>query len=376
MRKEVVKNGDHLGVKRADLPTPCLLLDRDQLDCNLRNMQKIVASHGKQLRAHAKTHKCSRLAARQIACGAVGICAAKASEARGLIAAGIRGVLLTSPAITAYAQQLVVECAEIDPGFAVTLDDLGNADGLAAKFASRNRRLRCLLDVDANFGRTGIPLTNFRAFAEAAICIPGLEIVGVQAYAGHVQHIADFAERREVNRRASDVGVRAFEILKELGVNQPIFSVGGTGSHMFDVNRPEVTEIQAGSYALMDAEYLAISSAESRLCFDDFPPALTLLTTVVSANQPAFVTVDAGLKALYRDGATPIVVEPGLQYDWFGDEFGKISGDPASLPRLGEQLSLVVSHCDPTVNLFDQFFVIEDGVVVDVWPIDLRGCSQ
>jgi D-serine deaminase-like pyridoxal phosphate-dependent protein len=71
-----------------------------------------------------------------------------------------------------------------------------------------------------------------------------------------------------------------------------------------------------------------------------------------------------------------MVVEPGLQYDWFGDEFGKISGDPASLPRLGEQLSLVVSHCDPTVNLFDQFFVIEAGVVVDVWPIDLRGCSQ
>jgi D-serine deaminase-like pyridoxal phosphate-dependent protein len=137
-----------------------------------------------------------------------------------------------------------------------------------------------------------------------------------------------------------------------------------------------VTEIQAGSYALMDAEYFQIGG-ENQKRFEDFAPALSLLTTVVSTNQSGFVTVDAGLKSLYRDGATPEVCRPGLAYDWFGDEYGKIySTGSSALPRLGEQLRLIVSHCDPTVNLFDLFFVIEEGCVADIWPIDLRGCSQ
>jgi D-serine deaminase-like pyridoxal phosphate-dependent protein len=204
--------------------------------------------------------------------------------------------------------------------------------------------------------------------------LPGLEILGVQAYAGHVQHIAGYEARREANRKCLDVASRALRLLRESGLPCPILSMGGTGRHQFDSEHPDVTEIQAGSYALMDAEYLAIGSRGNAARFDAFPPALSLLTTVVSTNQKGFVTVDAGLKAVYHDGATPEVIEPGFSYDWFGDEYGKISGD--SPLRLGAKLHLIVSHCDPTVNLFDRFFIARSGNVVDVWPIDLRGCSQ
>jgi len=131
----------------------------------------------------------------------------------------------------------------------------------------------------------------------------------------------------------------------------------------------------------MDAEYMALESTSSTGFTGRFRPALTLLTTVVNASHDTHVTVDAGLKSLYRDGAVPQVITPeyaGLRYDWFGDEYGKLRAGEGrtELPRLGTTLELVVSHCDPTVNLFDSFFITRAGQVVDEWPIDLRGKSQ
>lgn len=365
-----------IGAPVASLPTPCLLLDRKALLANLRTMRDFLSARGKHLRAHAKTHKCSRLAALQCEHGAIGICAAKVSEARQLIRNGIRHVLLTGPAVTAAAHQAVVECAEADERFIATLDNLANASLLSAQFAAKGRRLRCLIDLDLQFGRTGISLSQVGGFFDALRQLPGLEILGIQAYAGHIQHIVGYAQRRDSNQACLEIAAEAMAVLRGRGAVDPILSVGGTGSCRFDSAHPDVTEIQAGSYALMDAEYFQIG-AENQPRFEDFAPALSVLTTVVSTNQREFVTVDAGLKALYRDGATPEVCQPGLAYDWFGDEYGKVFS-PASgpLPALGEQLRVIVSHCDPTVNLFDCFFVVEDGRVADIWPIDLRGCSQ
>jgi len=369
-------NHADIGTPVSELPTPCLLLERKALLTNLGTMRDFLSARGKNLRAHAKTHKCSRLAALQCEHGAIGICAAKVSEARGLIASGIRNVLLTGPAVTPLAHEAVLECAEGDAHFMAALDNLENASRLSARFAGQGRRLRCLIDLDLQFGRTGIALPQMAEFFDALRELPGLEILGLQAYAGHVQHITGYHQRRDANRVCLEIAAEALAVLRDRGLSDPILSVGGTGSCQFDTVHPDVTEIQAGSYALMDAEYFHIG-AENQPRFEDFAPALFLLTTVVSTNQSQFVTVDAGLKALYRDGATPEVCRSGLAYDWFGDEYGKIvspTSDP--LPKLGEQLRLIVSHCDPTVNLFDRFFVVEDGRVVAIWPIDLRGCSQ
>ena len=365
-----------IGTPVSQLPTPCLLLDREVLLSNLRTMRDFVSARGKNLRAHAKTHKCSRLAALQSEWGAIGICAAKVSEARGLIANGIRNVLLTGPAVAPLANEAVLECAECDAHFMAALDNIGNASRLSALFSARGRTLRCLIDLDLQFGRTGIALNQVADFFDALRKLRGLEILGLQAYAGHVQHIVGYEPRRETNRVCLEIAAQAVSILRARGLTHPILSVGGTGSCQFDTAHPDVTEIQAGSYALMDAEYFQIGS-ENQSRFEDFAPALSLLTTVVSTNQSGFVTVDAGLKALYHDGATPEVCRPRLAYEWFGDEYGKIfSPTSGPLPKLGEQLQLIVSHCDPTVNLFDRFFVTEGDRVTAIWPIDLRGCSQ
>lgn len=130
----------------------------------------------------------------------------------------------------------------------------------------------------------------------------------------------------------------------------------------------------------MDTEYLNIVSAEDPSHFSKFPPALTLLNTVISGNHPGFVTIDAGLKAFYHHGGDPMIIHPaerGYKYEWRGDEHGLVffSNESDKL-KLGEVVEIVVSHCDPTVNLFDEFYVTRDGRVIDIWPIDLLGRCQ
>ena len=128
---------------------------------------------------------------------------------------------------------------------------------------------------------------------------------------------------------------------------------------------------------MMDAEYLGIGSSENPSRFEKFSPALTLLTSVINTNHADHVTVDAGLKALYHDGATPYVLNPpspDLEYEWRGDEHGQIAFPAGSVRfELGDVLELVVSHCDPTVNLFDVLYMTRNDMVTDVWPVDMRG---
>lgn len=238
-----------------------------------------------------------------------------------------------------------------------------------------------LLDIDVGSERTGVPPGRAMELGERVLASDRLRLRGIQAYAGHVQHIHRYEERKKASVESLGRAVEIFERLRAKAASCTIFSGAGTGSSEIDLSFPELTELQAGSYALMDAEYGAIESASSAALSSRFRPALTLLTTVVNASHGTHVTVDAGLKALYRDGAIPHVITPGyegLRYDWFGDEYGRLSPEKGTgnLPDLGSTLELVVSHCDPTVNLFDSFRIVRGGKVVDVWPIDLRGKSQ
>jgi D-serine deaminase-like pyridoxal phosphate-dependent protein len=165
--------------------------------------------------------------------------------------------------------------------------------------------------------------------------------------------------------------------LKEKGLPCEVFTGSGTGTCEIDGRIPELTDLQAGSYTMMDAEYLAIGSSENPARFERFPPALTLLTSVINTNHADHVTVDAGLKALYRDGATPYVLNSAsadLKYEWRGDEHGQIKFPAGSVRfELGDVLELVVSHCDPTVNLFDVLYISRNDRITDIWPIDMRG---
>jgi D-serine deaminase-like pyridoxal phosphate-dependent protein len=369
-----------IGRRKLELGTPCLVVDLDLLDENLQKMQARIKTAGKALRPHAKTHKCSTLAKMQVANGAVGVCAAKVSEAEALVEAGMSGVLITGPVAGREKVNRLVSLLSRAPFLMAVVDHSATIEILESRLAEKDRQLDVLLDIDVGQRRTGVPPGKAVELSEEILSSSHLRLRGIQAYAGHVQHIPRYEDRKAASREALRKAAVVFKQLQTRAESCTIFSASGTGTSRIDLSVAELTELQAGSYALMDAEYLAIESQDGSDAAD-YHPALTMLTTVVSGPHGRQVTVDAGLKALYRDGGRPRVLTPEygeLQYDWFGDEYGKLSAPNRAtlLPEIGMVLELVVSHCDPTVNLFDRLWITRTGKVVDVWPIDLRGRCQ
>jgi D-serine deaminase-like pyridoxal phosphate-dependent protein len=342
-------------------------------------MQSVAEGAGKHLRPHAKTHKCSALAKKQIEAGAIGVCVAKVSEAEVLAHAGLDGILVTGPVATPKKIKRLVSILDAAPSLMAVVDHRDSIDLLEAALSARNLSMDVLLDVDVGLHRTGVRPADALGLAEYILSRSRLRLRGIQAYAGQVQHIGSYDARKSASHACLHQVVPIFRELHANVETCTILSTSGTGTFDIDISIPEVTELQVGSYVCMDVEYLAIGSAEDSARFAPFDPALRLRTTIVSANQTGFVTVDAGLKSLYQDGGVPQVLgdHAGLEYNWFGDEYGKMSyPQDAQAPTLGTVLELVTSHCDPTINLFDRFYVTRGPQVVGVWAIDLRGCSQ
>lgn len=363
------------------LDTPCLVIDKAKLLHNLTSMQNEVDNHGKKLRPHVKTHKCSHLAQLQINHGAIGICAAKVGEAEVLIKRGVPRVLITSPIVTEQKIQRLIYCLQQDPNLQVVTDSVLNAQALNDAAKCAEQCLQVLVDIDPGVARTGVSFDKALDLGKFIQHLPNLSLRGVQCYAGNLQHIRSYSVRKEKTTQAL---LRAASVLKQFklaGLPCEVLTGSGTGTYTIDIEIPEVTEVQPGSYTVMDMEYRLIESKKNPKSFDQFQPAMTLLTTVISDNHDTHVTVDAGTKALYFDPNTKpfIISHPGLHYDWggFGDEHGKVTADPGvPLPRVGTVLELIVPHCDPTINLFDQFYITDNNILIDVWNIDMRGQSK
>lgn len=370
-------------ISKYDLDTPALALDIDVFEHNLKTMRDFALSVGKQLRPHAKTHKCSEIVRRQIAAGnCVGVCVAKVSEAAALVDAGIKDILITSPVVTATKISRLFACAAEAPGLIVVVDNFDNAKQLNDEAVERGIKLKVLVDLDPEMGRTGIAYDKGLGLGKFVVEQPGLELKGIQCYAGTVQHIESFEERRNESQRRMRLAAEVFHQFKDAGLNCEIFTGTGTGTFNIDCDIPEMTDFQVGSYCVMDAEYTNIGSQDNPDKFDTFKPALTVLSSVVSVNRDDFVTVDAGLKTIYfTPHAPPQVIYPNQggkwSYAWFGDEQGRIYfPSPELKPALGSVVELSASHCDPTINLFNSIYVTRGDKVIDCWDIDLRGKSQ
>ncbi len=135
--------------------------------------------------------------------------------------------------------------------------------------------------------------------------------------------------------------------------------------------------MQVGSYVFMDAQYLAIGGEADADVYSDFQPSLTILTTVLNSQYEGRVTTDAGAKACTIDQPWPIVKgERGMTYRSGSDEFGTLRyDDPSRTYQVADKLELIVSHCDPVVNLYDEMYAIRSDRVEAVWRIAARGMS-
>jgi len=333
------------------------------------------------IRPHCKTHKCSKMAKLQIDYGSIGVCVSKVSEAEVLINKGLSSVLITSPVVTKTKISRLLACIKKEPSTMVVVDNERNVLELARAGETLKKKINVLIDLNPGIGRTGMNQENALEFALKINKLKWINLIGLQCYAGNLQHIVSFNERKTASLKAMQLASELVNQLNENGISCEILTGTGTGTYDIDIEETEVTEIQPGSYALMDVEYSKIGSKTNASSFTDFLHAMTMLTTVISDNQKTHVTVDAGTKAIYVDTAhkPQIINHKNLDYDWggFGDEHGKVTSiNKAPLPKNGSVLELIVPHCDPTINLFDKFFITDNDKVIDVWDIDLRGKSQ
>jgi D-serine deaminase-like pyridoxal phosphate-dependent protein len=363
----------------ADLPTPALLVDEAALERNLAKMAAHAARKKIGLRPHVKTHKCPILAKRQLAHGALGVCAAKVSEAEVMAAAGVPRVLITSPLASADKYARVVALARRAPGLQVVVDAPGAVQAFEAAAAAAGVTLGVLIDLDTGTRRTGIqPGEPALALAREILAAKHLRFDGLQAYSGHVMHVVGHEERKKKSLESLAPALDTRALLEKNGIPVEAFTGGGTGTYDIDCDVPGMTDLQVGSYLFMDVQYRMIGDADGAL-FDGFEPSLSVLATAISQPVPQLITIDAGFKAFaHEPEAKPQFKDrAGLAYFYGGDEHGicAFTGEAREL-ALGDKAELLVSHCDPTVNLYDVYHVVRDGMVRELWPIAARGKSQ
>ncbi|MRG95784.1 DSD1 family PLP-dependent enzyme [Polyangium spumosum] len=356
------------GQSIGEIDTPALILDIAAAERNIRAMADRLIHGSVRLRPHVKTHKCPILAHKQMAAGAIGVTAAKLGEAEVMIRAGIPEVLVSTPIVGRTKIERLVALSR--HGMVLTVvDDASAARAISDAAARAGQKIPTLVDVDVGQRRTGVlPGEPALALARQVASMPGLVFVGLQGYEGHLQHVQS-RDERELRFRASMQRLTdTAALLRGAGLSVDIVSTGGTGTSTFALDATGVTEIQPGSYVVMDDHYGTVQGV-------GFEQALFVLTSVVSRTRTTDVIVDAGLKALSSDSGAPRVrgVE-GARYSFAGDEHGRLElGDAGSDLRVGDKVLLVPSHCDTTIHLHDHFYVVEADKLIEVWPIEARG---
>jgi len=364
---------------RAEIPTPALLLDLDRFERNVRKMAASVKAAGKKLRPHAKTHKCPEIALRQVAAGAVGVCVAKVAEAEVMASAGVRNLLITTEVVGQEKIGRLLKVLERQPETLVVVDHPDNVQKLGQAVGDAGRVLNVLVDVDVGGRRTGVqPGEPALDLARAVRREPALNLRGLQGYAGHCAHVIGFEERRRASRRWMKGLMRTRELFEKHGLPVDIVSGGSSGTFNIDSELEGLTELQSGSYCVMDLDYRRIGG-RAGAAYDDFEMALTVLTTVISVPSAEMAMIDAGLKAFSTDKPfVPEAVEwPGVEYSWAGDEHGRLTvTEPGRLPHLGDRIEFFPPHCDPTINLYDRIYAVRADKVEAVWDIAARGRSQ
>ncbi|HKW96049.1 MAG TPA: DSD1 family PLP-dependent enzyme [Methylomirabilota bacterium] len=364
---------------RAEIPTPALLLDLDRFERNLQKMAAHIKAAGKKLRPHAKTHKCPEIARRQVAAGAVGVCVAKVGEAEAMAAAGVRNLLITTEVVGPEKIGRLLGVLRRQPETLVVVDHPDNVRELGDAVSRAGLVLNVLVDVDVGGRRTGTqPGEPALDLGRQVMVHPALNLRGLQGYAGHCAHVLGFEERRRTSKRWMSRLMKTRELFEKQSLPVDIVTGGSSGTFNIDVELPGLTELQSGSYCVMDLDYRRIGSPRGE-AYDDFEMALTVLTTVVSVPSPEMAMVDGGFKAFSTDRPfVPEAVEwPGVEFSWAGDEHGRLMvTEPGRLPRLGQQIEFFPPHCDPTINLYDRIYAMRGDKVEAMWEVSGRGRSQ
>ncbi|ACP23400.1 metal-activated pyridoxal enzyme (plasmid) [Sinorhizobium fredii NGR234] len=364
------------GMSIDEIQTPCLILDLDALERNIRKMGDYAKAHNMRHRAHGKMHKSvDVLRLQQELGGAIGVCCQKVSEAEVFVRGGIKDVLVSNQVRDPLKIDRLARLAKQDARIIVCVDDLANVAELSAATQKHGATLECFVEIDCGAGRCGVTsISAVVALADAVNGAPGLTFAGIQAYQGAMQHIDKYEDRKAKLDIAIAQVKEAIEALKAEGLEPELVSGGGTGSYYFESHSGVYNELQCGSYAFMDADYGRIlDKAGTRIDKGEWENALFILTSVMSHAKPGKAVCDAGLKSQSVDSGLPFVYgRDDVKYVKCTDEHGVIE-DPNGVLKINEKLRLVPGHCDPTCNVHDWYVGVRNGKVETLWPVSARG---
>ena len=360
-----------VGKPKAEIDSPALVVDLNILSRNIEKMAAFFRDKPAVLRPHFKTPKTVEIARMQLKAGACGITCAKLGEAEVLVENGITDVLIANEVV---GRDKVLKLVEMNrtAGVMCAVDDAEQAERISTQALAAGVTVGVLVDVDVGLSRCGVHAQTAVDLARIVHKLRGLELRGIMGYEGHSVFIRDRDERKIAAEKSMSILVEAAQRIRESGLPCPVVSAGGTGTYDITGSFSGVTEVQAGSYCLMDVRYDGLDLG--------FEKAAVILSSVCSKAPavPGLIILDAGLKVMSNEFGMPEPVNfPGASLIALSEEHGHLSGNEQTLDvKIGEKIELYPSHICTTVNLHDVMYVTSGDTVVDVWPIRGRGKSR
>jgi D-serine deaminase-like pyridoxal phosphate-dependent protein len=351
-------------MKLEQIKTPALLVDLDAMESNLRGMAEFFCDRKCKLRPHFKNHKTPLLAWKQIRAGAIGMTCATLREAEILVEHGINSILIANEIAGQEKSERLAELSR-HASVIVAVDSCHAVRDLAAAQRSRNAQLEVLVDVNIGLNRCGVesgqPALDLARYAVDH----GLAVRGVMGYEGHLQAIPPSPERDAIVRQGSKAIVETAAMFRGAGIDAAIVSTGGTGTYAAAGDYPGVTEIQAGSYLLMDNIYVSRGAP--------FQRSLTVLATVISTRGTEHAVLDCGVKAISGERGLPTLKDiPGASLTALHAEHALIHLDPNVSPALtpGQKVQVWVHYSDATVNLHSLMYGVRHGQFEEAYKIE------
>ena len=356
------------------LPTPCMVVDLDMFNANIKHMAETTKTNGINVRPHVKVHKSVDVAKHQMAAGAVGLTCATIAEAELFSNAGIQGVLWTKQPVGINNTLRAVALSKKDPTFMFVTDDAQVVDWVEAAAAAHNAKVRIAVCVFMGTTRQGIePGQPAVDLAKKIASSKRMQFEGFMAYSGGAAHTKGFEARRKASMDIMAGARESKEMALKAGLPVNIMSGGSTGTYNID-HETGLSELECGTYVFMDTEYFIVGGKDGDMNrYNDWQAALTVMTTVDSQHHPNVITTDYGNKAITKK-TDEVKGMPWLEVGAGGAEYGSLKWkDGEQSPKLGDRVEIYCTNLDQSTNAFDRYYIAQGDKIVDVWPIMGRG---
>ena len=349
------------GGKVKDIPTPALLLDMDVMERNLSRMTEFFRNKLAKLRPHFKSQQIVDLAHRQIAAGAIGLTCARLVQAEMLLEQGIGNILIANEIAGSVQIRHFVELSH-RAQVIVAVDNASVVGEMAAMAGSRVHELDVVVDLNVRIGRCGVQPGEAALSLTKIVLSKGLRFRGLMGYEGHIGLPAG-PEKQQIAHESLQRLMDTKALLEQEGIPVEIVTCGGTSDYSEAATFPGVTEVQAGSYLLMDTWYAPHAA--------DFHPAVTVLSTVISKSVSGRVVADAGAKAMSAGNGLPQIKGMlGLKVKALHSEHTVMEVQDPSIPiEIGDQIEIWVNTLDPTLRLHNYVLGIRNSKVEEVFPV-------